>query len=240
MNWPAWIGSSALLPLALGTLGRPIPVVCLGPQAQLLPQQEIEAPLALDLEAEFRVLLGSDWEATQAALERIGQAWQPNFCTPLVAFLRLSYYLRQPGFRSTSFALIDLLEAETGQAHGAKVSAWMRWIWTQDQAPHPRLADLLSFLYGHIDPKFAGYFSSERASLIDLDEVRWGGVLQDGIPPLRNPRMLSAAAAGYLEDEHLVFGIEVNGQARAYPKRILAWHEMFTDKLGGLELTGVY
>lgn len=228
------------MPLARGAQGMTAPMAGPGRQVLLGPQQEREAPLALDLEAEFRVLLGSDWEATQAALERLGQAWEPGLVTPLVALLRLSYYLRQPGFRSTSFALIDLLEAKTGQTHGAAVSAWMRWIWTQDQAPHPQLADLLSFLYGHIDPKFAAYFSSERASLIELDEVRWGGVLQDGIPPLRNPAMLRASAADYLEDEHQVFGIEVNGEARAYPKRILAWHELFTDKVGGLEVTGVY
>jgi hypothetical protein len=38
----------------------------------------------------------------------------------------------------------------------------------------------------------------------------------------------------------VVFGIVVNGEARAYPKRILAWHEMATDRLGGVDLTIVY
>jgi hypothetical protein len=32
----------------------------------------------------------------------------------------------------------------------------------------------------------------------------------------------------------------INGQARAYPKRILAWHEMALDRLGNEELTLVY
>ena len=32
----------------------------------------------------------------------------------------------------------------------------------------------------------------------------------------------------------------MNGEARAYPKRILAWHEMARDRLGGVELTLVY
>ncbi|MEL6415270.1 MAG: DUF3179 domain-containing (seleno)protein, partial [Pseudomonadota bacterium] len=31
-----------------------------------------------------------------------------------------------------------------------------------------------------------------------------------------------------------------NGDARAYPKRILAWHEMFVDTIGGVEIAGVY
>ena len=45
--------------------------------------------------------------------------------------------------------------------------------------------------------------------------------------------MISASEAEYLEDSNVVFGISLNGDARAYPKRILAWHEMFVDKVGG-------
>jgi hypothetical protein len=97
-----------------------------------------------------------------------------------------------------------------------------------------------SVIYRRIDPRFAGYFSSSRETSIRLDEVRWGGVVQDGIPPLRQPTMLSAGEADYLSDGDVVFGIEVNGDVRAYPRRILAWHEMFTDKVGGIEVTGVY
>ena len=46
--------------------------------------------------------------------------------------------------------------------------------------------------------------------------------------------------AGYIEDDHIVFGISVNGDARAYPKRILGWHEMFVDTVGGVPVAGVY
>jgi hypothetical protein len=68
----------------------------------------------------------------------------------------------------------------------------------------------------------------------------WGGVLQDGIPPLREPKMLAARDARYLADGDVVFGVEINGDARAYPKRILAWHEMFVDRVGGIDVAGVY
>ncbi|WP_462252653.1 DUF3179 domain-containing protein [Ekhidna sp.] len=70
--------------------------------------------------------------------------------------------------------------------------------------------------------------------------MRWGGVIQDGIPPLRSPEMISAQEATYLEDDNIIFGIEVNGDFRAYPKRILAWHEMFVDEVGGIPVCGVY
>ena len=52
--------------------------------------------------------------------------------------------------------------------------------------------------------------------------------------------MTTADKASYLEDDHVVFGIQINGDARAYPKRILAWHEMFTDTIGGVPIAGVY
>jgi hypothetical protein len=65
-------------------------------------------------------------------------------------------------------------------------------------------------------------------------------VTVNGIPPLRSPKTISAADATWLGDGHIVFGITINGQARAYPKRILAWHEMAIDRVGGVDLTIVY
>ena len=56
------------------------------------------------------------------------------------------------------------------------------------------------------------------------------------VPPITLP----AIEATWLRDGHIVFGIVINGEARAYPKRILAWHEMATDRLGGIDLTVVY
>ena len=64
--------------------------------------------------------------------------------------------------------------------------------------------------------------------------------MRDGIPPLKNPKMLSVAEAKYLGDNDVVFGIKLNGDARCYPKRILAWHEMFKDTIGGESVCGVY
>ncbi|MEW7279017.1 DUF3179 domain-containing (seleno)protein [Aquimarina sp. 2201CG1-2-11] len=64
--------------------------------------------------------------------------------------------------------------------------------------------------------------------------------MQDGVPPLRNPTMIRAENARYLNNTDIVFGISINGDTRAYPKRILAWHEMFTDNVGGIDVAGVY
>lgn len=141
----------------------------------------------------------------------------------------------------TSKKILETLSKKTGQHFGADTNSWYHWLWNQPEMITDEYADFKADLYRNIDPVFEGYFR-DRQSLarIRLDEIRWGGVGQDGIPPLRDPEMMSAGEATYLDDDNIVFGIEINGDARAYPKRILAWHEMFVDAVGGVDIAGVY
>ena len=136
--------------------------------------------------------------------------------------------------------LLRLLEEQTGERFGNDVGRWQQWIWQRPYDPHPDYARFKRLWYGQIDPLFSEFFPPNVTSLIRLDEVDWGGVLPNGIPPLEYPEHLAAADAEYLDDDNIVFGIAVNGDARAYPKRILAWHEMAVERVGGLELTIVY
>ena len=133
-----------------------------------------------------------------------------------------------------------MLEEQTGERFGNDVWRWQQWIWQRPYDPHPDYARFKRLWYGQINPLFSEFFPPNVTSLIRLDEVDWGGVLPNGIPPLEYPEHLAAADAEYLDDDNIVFGIAVNGDARAYPKRILAWHEMAVDRVGGLELTIVY
>lgn len=136
--------------------------------------------------------------------------------------------------------LLDFLGRQTRQRFGDDLDAWRKWLWAQPYEPHPEYAALKSIVYGQIDPRMRGFFPGGVRSSIRLDEIDWGGVTVNGIPPLRLPKTVPAAEARYLKDSHIVFGIVVNGEARAYPKRILGWHEMALDRLGGIDLTIVY
>ena len=136
--------------------------------------------------------------------------------------------------------LVALLQRKTTQQYGTDYDQWRNWLWKQKFKPHPDLAKVKSKLYSKIDPRFAEYFSDADGATIRLDEIRWGGVRRDGIPPLNKPQMISAAQATYLADSDVVFGVDINGDARCYPKRILAWHEMFKDTIGGESVCGVY
>ena len=83
---------------------------------------------------------------------------------------------------------------------------------------------------------------------IDWRFVSWGGVLIDDrpfdttddpcncIPAADNPPVISAAEATWLDDSDIVFGIEVNGEYRAYPRQIMEVREMVNDTLGGRDL----
>jgi hypothetical protein len=83
---------------------------------------------------------------------------------------------------------------------------------------------------------------------IDWRHVSWGGVLIDDraydttdelcncIPAADNPEVSSAEEATWLKDEDIVFGVEVNGEYRAYPRRIMEVREMVNDTLGGRHL----
>ena len=181
------------------------------------------------------LLTTNDRAEIDGAFEILSENWRPSYIPML---LETASY--GSNFHVSGKAL-DLVAEKTGQNFEADINSWYHWLWNQPEALEPGYADFKSEIYRFIDPIFEEYFKGRQSQArIRLDEIRWGGVQQDGIPPLRNPRMLSVKKADYLEDDNVVFGIEVNGDARAYPKRILAWHEMFVDTVGGEDVAGVY
>jgi hypothetical protein len=182
-----------------------------------------------------------DQEIARSAQRAIAETWRDGYAPMLLDMIRLlpPVASRNTGARR-SLDLFDLLEEETGQSLGTDFDAWRRWTWRLPYDPHPAYASFKGALYRHIDPRMERFFSPNVQAPIRLDEVEWGGVSVNGIPPLDYPEHIPADEADYLEDNHVVFGISLNGEARAYPKRILAWHELARDKIGGVELTVIY
>ena len=216
-------GTILLILTIVGAVGLATPVV--GNATNASDNPEVNA---------FLALLDATPSEAQASLKHINDHWHPGFTAMT---LEIIYFANQP---SISDPLLKIIQRHTGQTFGHDLNAWYQWLWNQPENPHAHYAQFKSLLYRRIDPVFARYFDDDRPREIRLDEIRWGGVKQDGIPPLRQPEMISAAEATYLEDSNVVFGLEVGGDARAYPKRILAWHEMFVDRVGEVSLAGVY
>ncbi|MCP3978048.1 MAG: DUF3179 domain-containing protein [bacterium] len=136
--------------------------------------------------------------------------------------------------------LLRFLGRQTGKKFGDDLDRWRRWMWGLDGEPHPEYAFFKGAVYGNIDVRMREFFPPGVGVTLRLDQVDWGGVGVNGIPPLVRPPVVAAADAAYLKDKHIVFGITIDGESRAYPKRILAWHELVRDTLGGKPLTLVY
>ncbi len=135
------------------------------------------------------------------------------------------------------------LQSLTGENFGGDWNKWMLW-----QEAHPEITPFEGFdaykewVFTKIDPNFSLFINPGVPHTIRLEEITWGGVRKDGIPALVNPTLVAPTdkAASYLDDDELVFGVAINGDERAYPLRILDWHEMFNDVIGGVPVALAY
>lgn len=83
----------------------------------------------------------------------------------------------------------------------------------------------------YVDSTPARYWSASHS----------GGPGKDGIPSIDKPGFLSAEEADpTLAEGDIVMGVFHKGQARAYPQKILVWHEIVNDTLGGDNISVTY
>ena len=68
-------------------------------------------------------------------------------------------------------------------------------------------------------------------SAIDAAKIHYGGPAKDGIPAIDHPIFTSAANAAFLQDNDRVLGLSIKGQYRAYPVKILNYHEIVNDTI---------
>lgn len=168
------------------------------------------------------------------AVERRGN---PDMAASLIQALRFS--------QGPKDAIDATLQALTNTDPGPGWFNWMLWQEANpDIAPHPTFAGFKRALFLRIDPNFDDFLKPRHIKpermKIRLEEVTWGGVRKDGIPSLDNPTLIAAADADYMRDDDLVFGVSINGDTRAYPLRIMGWHEMFNEVIGGVPVALAY
>ncbi|MGR5142250.1 DUF3179 domain-containing protein [Photobacterium sp. DNB23_23_1] len=100
------------------------------------------------------------------------------------------------------------------------------------------MKQLIAFLlYGLI---FTLPLSMQAASLngfnlsnssVPTEEIMSGGPGKDGIPAILRPHFVSAKQARFMSSKDPILGIEINGKYRAYPIKILNWHEVVNDQI---------
>ena len=78
-------------------------------------------------------------------------------------------------------------------------------------------------------------------ALVPFDEILSGGPPKDGIPSIDAPSFAPVAAVrDDLGAEAPVMTVAMDGDARAYPLRVLVWHEIVNDTVGGVPVAVTY
>ena len=135
---------------------------------------------------------------------------------------------------ATAYVLGELTEQRYG---GEDWKGWMEWLGKhRDEYPPPdQYLDWKINFMSQLHPRFYSFLhpASIGAITVDPTEIVWGGVDPDGIPDIRDPKMLTPDEADFLDADERVFGVSINGDTRAYPLRIINAHEMVNDTVGG-------
>ena len=71
-------------------------------------------------------------------------------------------------------------------------------------------------------------------------DILSGGPPKDGIPAIDDPKFEAVLSITDLAPHEPVIGLDVGGDARAYPLRVLIWHEIVNDTVGGKPVTVTY
>jgi hypothetical protein len=229
-------------------VGGPLPPVPAGPVdadgSGIPPAPEApDGPLAPDVvelldDIFFDLSLGF----TPSAVRELGESGDARVAWVLSDLLR---FFQLGPERDAAVAAFEQLTGTTVP----DLLAWSvvtDWLIAWDVPEPPGYVDWKWQLYSLIEPKWEPFFTDDDAD-VDWRLVTWGGVLIDDrpldriaepcpfgcIPALDDPVVTTAAGGDWYPDDRVVFGVVVDGEARAYPKNIMEVHEMVNDTLGG-------
>ena len=175
------------------------------------------------------------------ALTDIGKSGDPRLAWIISDMLRFTNTRRK--HKALSQAASDLL-GKTFKGRSSWHSVTSHLLAWDIPAP-PNYLDYKRTIF---TSNFPGWDKLFVEGSIDWRLVSWGGVLIDNraynetdtacncIAAADNPDVTSAEDARWIKDDEIVFGIEVNGESRAYPRRTMEVREMVNDTLGGRSL----
>jgi hypothetical protein len=85
-----------------------------------------------------------------------------------------------------------------------------------------------------------GWTTDFSRSSIDFSEILSGGPPRDGIPSIDDPQFLPASQITDIEDQEPVIQFPLESSPRAYPLRVLTWHEIVNDTVDGIPVAVTY
>ena len=181
---------------------------------------------------DVKALLSGDSRTREAAMSALRESGDPSLIAGLNDVLYLHYVARN---RRAANDLSKLMESIAGTKIGTNPrNGWVEWIGRHEEiVPKKGYLAFKRSVFENYDPAFRGYFNPRFTFRIRPEEIEWGGVTKDGIPALDQPGFIAAAQQTYLDDDDRVFGVYLNGVAKAYPHIIMDAHEMCNDVVGG-------
>ena len=184
----------------------------------------------------------SSWGRDQdIALRQIAESGDPRLAWLVSDMMRfVSSRALMQGLADTASELLGV-SYKTENVWGATTDQLIAW---KIPAP-PGYLSIKKTIFTSLEPQWDRLFTEGD---INWTQVSWGGVLIDSrpfdqtdercncIPAADNPQVSGAKDANWLKDEDIVFGVEINGEFRAYPRRIMEVREMVNDTLGGRDI----
>jgi len=73
-------------------------------------------------------------------------------------------------------------------------------------------------------------------AIVPHTEIFSGGPPKDGIPAILKPIFVEKDQADFLESSDHVIGVRIGKETRAYPIKILNWHEVVNDTINGVSI----
>lgn len=226
-------GSTTLSAHAIESFGAPPEV----------PSGALDEGLVAALQAAFVMSLErSVWGAEQQeAMVAIAESGDPRVAWIVADMMRFASHSGLNKDLSDAASVLLDITFDDGNSWGKTTDHLIAW-----DIPAP--PGYLAYKRGIFTSFVPGWESIFVEGDIDWRHVSWGGVLIDDrafdttdeacncIPGADNPEVIAAADANWLDDDDIVFGIEINGEARAYPRQIMEVREMINDTLGGRDL----
>jgi hypothetical protein len=204
-----------------------------------------------ELRPQAKMALDDLWESLTDSIDNraivaVGESGDVRLTWLLADALR---FARSP---TTRLAIVTAWETLTGvDITEDPVSGRSEWqsitdhLIAWDTPAHPEYREYKGRLFTLIEPAWQPFFDDQDAD-IDWRLTTWGGVLIDDrrlgdrqpctrgcIPALDDPEFTTAAEGSWYPNDRVVFGVVVNGEARAYPKHQMEVHEMINDTIGG-------
>jgi hypothetical protein len=183
----------------------------------------------------FKLLVGLLNHPYTALRAEAAQALAHLKITPAAPYLLEVLQFESP-FSPIYEDLVSAYQELSGLAWSYEIDGWAReferWWSLHPQAPLEFLVWKIQ-LFRNLVPSFDEFLYPGVTHTIPLEHVVWGGVAKDSIAALNMPKVISVAEAEYLQEGEMIFGVYLNGEARAYPLRFLDWHELVNDELGG-------